>query len=179
MAHGNPMPLVYLAGFGAMLSLQHTLREWMTYGEEGNPFLNEMFDEDEETARFIYNAFERGGLFGVFQFVADYVVGSRIGRQSFDPGGTLIPAYNLLRRFGDALAGLLQAVNTDAREQAKGLRKAFDNFTRLTPLLSITGQLRKDLVDYVTPKAPRKRKGAFSFPSTNAFGGNSFKSFGR
>ena len=179
MAHGNPMPLVYLAGFGAMLSLQHTLREWMTYGEEGNPFLNEMFDEDEETARFIYNAFERGGLFGVFQFVADYVVGSRIGRQSFDPGGTMIPAYNLLRRFGDALAGLLQAVNTDAREQAKGLRKAFDNFTRLTPLLSITGQLRKDLVDYVTPKAPRKRKGVFSFPSMKAFGGSSFKSFGR
>ena len=177
--NGNPMPLVYLAGFGAMLSLQHTLREWMTYGEEGNPFLNEMFDEDDETLRFVYNAFERGGLFGVFQFVADFVVGSRIGRQSFDPGGTLIPAYNLVKRFGDSLAGLLQAVSTDAREQAKGLRKAFDNFTRLLPLISITGQARKDLVDYVTPKAPRRRKGVFSFPNMKAFGGSSFKSFGR
>lgn len=181
MAHGNPMPLVYLAGFGAMLSLQHSLREWMTYGEEGNPFLNEMFDEEDDTLRFVYNAFERGGLFGVFQFAADFIVGSRIGRQSFDPGGTLIPAYNLVKRFGDVLAGLVQSVNTDAREQAKGLRKAFDNFTRLLPLISITGQARKDLVDYVTPKAGRKKKNSsfnFNF-NTKAFGGNSFKSFGQ
>lgn len=181
MSHGNPMPLVYLAGFGAVLSMQHSLREWMTYGEEGNPFLNEMFDEEDETLRFVYNAFERGGLFGVFQFAADFVVGSRIGRQSFDPGGTLIPAYNLVKRFGDVFAGLIQAVNTDAREQSKGLRKAFDNLTRLLPLISIAGQTRKDLVDYVTPKAGRKKKNSsfnFNF-NTKAFGGNSFKSFGR
>ena len=181
MAHGNPMPLVYLAGFGAMLSLQHSLREWMTYGEEGNPFLNEMFDEEDETLRFVYNAFERGGLFGVFQFAADFVVGSRIGRQSWNPAGSLIPAYNLLTRFGDSVAGLFQAINTDAREQAKGLRKAFDNFTRLLPLISISGQARKDLVDYVTPKAGRKKKNSsfnFNF-NTKAFGGSSFKSFGR
>ena len=181
MAHGNPMPLVYLAGFGAVLSMQHSLREWMTYGEEGNPFLNEMFDEEDETLRFVYNAFERGGLFGVFQFAADFIVGSRIGRQSFDPGGTLIPAYNLMKRFFDVGAGLIQAVNTDAREQAKGLRKAFDNFTRLLPLISIAGQSRKDLVDYVTPTAGRKKKNkSFNFNfNTKAFGGNSFKSFGR
>ena len=120
-------------------------------------------------------------MFGVFQFAADFIVGSRIGRQSFDPGGTLIPAYNLVKRFGDVLAGLVQSLNTDAREQAKGLRKAFDNFTRLLPLISITGQARKDLVDYVTPKAGRKKKNSsfnFNF-NTKAFGGNSFKSFGQ
>jgi len=181
MVHGNPMPLVYLAGFGAILSLQHSLREWMTYGEDGNPFLNQVFEEGEETQRFIFNAFERGGLFGVFQFASDYIVGSRIGRQSFDPGGTLIPSYNLLRRIGDIGQGLIQSVSTDPKEQSKGWRKAVDNFTRIVPLLSISGQARKDLVDEIAPKSGRTKKNKnfnFNF-GTKAFGGGNFKSFNR
>ena len=37
---GNPMPIIYLAGFGALNAMMYEMKEWLRYGEEGNPYLN-------------------------------------------------------------------------------------------------------------------------------------------
>lgn len=177
----NPTPLLLLIGAAAGISAVSLFREWVTYGEEGNPYLNQTFDkEDDAVARFIYNMFERGGLFGIFQPIADFVVGSKYGRQDPDPADSMFPTYNILRKILTIVSGLTQASTTDDRERAKGIRRAVDQLTRLVPLLNVSGQLRKDFVDSVAPKVGRKKSNkSFNFNfNTKAFGGNNFKSFG-
>ena len=177
----NPTPLLLLLGASATMSAMYMFREWVTYGEEGNPRLNEMFEEDEEIQRFIYNMFERGGLFGVFQPIADFWVGSRLGRSDFNLFDAAFPFANVVQKIIDIGAGLAQSSTTDERERAKGFRKSVDQLTRLVPLLNTSGQLRKDFVDSVAPSVGRKKKNkSFNFNfNTKAFGGNNFKAFGK
>jgi hypothetical protein len=177
----NPTPLLLLIGAAAGISAVSLFREWVTYGEEGNPYLNQTFGEDEDVERFIYNMFERGGLFGIFQPIADFVVGSKYGRQDPDPIDSLLPTYNIIRKILTIASGLTQASTTDDRERAKGFRRAIDQLTRLVPLLNTSGQYRKDLLDSVAPSVGRKKKNkSFNFNfNTKAFGGNNFKAFGK
>jgi hypothetical protein len=153
---GNVMPLIYLAGFGALNAMIYEYKEWLRYGEEGNPYMNRLGFEKGTAGRFIYTAMERGGLFGPAQFVVDAVLGTRIG-SDFDIAGTLIPVYNSANRAGAAVFGLLGAPMSENPDRA--FRKGIDDLTRLIPFLNASGQFRKDFVTGITgvPQSGKKQ----------------------
>ena len=89
------MPLIYLAGFGALNAMLYEFKEWLRYGEEGNPYMNRLGFEKGTSGRFIYTAIERGGLFGPSQFFVDVILGTRVGTGTSDIGGALIRPITL------------------------------------------------------------------------------------
>ena len=48
------MPIIYLAGFGAFSAMMYEMKEWLRYGEEGNPYMNRLGFEKGNPLRFIY-----------------------------------------------------------------------------------------------------------------------------
>ena len=103
---GNPMPIIYLAGFGALNAMLYEFKEWLRYGEEGNPYLNRLGLEKDNPLRFIYLALERGGLFGPAQIFVDFLLGTRTASDQ-RPIESLVPVMNIVTR---ALSGTAKII---------------------------------------------------------------------
>ena len=153
---GNVMPLVYLAGFGALNAMLYEFKEWLRYGEEGNPYMNRLGFEKGTSGRFIYTALERGGLFGPAQFFVDVILGTRVGIGTSDIGGALIPTYNLANRALNGMALIIDAPMSDNPERK--FRRGVDELSRLVPGLNAAGQYRSDFVTAITGVSPGNRK---------------------
>lgn len=155
LGKGNPMPLMYLAGFGLANAMLYEWREWMRYGDEGNPYMNRIGMGKDNPHRLLYVAFERGGLFGPTQYALDVVLGSRIGSDS-GIVGTLAPSLNIADR---VIMGLATAANIPASEnKARTTRKALDHLSRAVPVLNAMGQYRADAVNKISGYTPGKRR---------------------
>ena len=153
---GNVMPLVYLAGFGALNAMLYEFKEWLRYGEEGNPYLNRIGLEKDSPYRFAYLAAERGGLFGPAQFAVDTIVGTRVGTGGSDIAGALVPTYNLANRLLNGVAMIIDAPMSDNPERK--FRRGVDELSRLVPGLNAAGQYRSDFVTAITGVSPGNRK---------------------
>jgi hypothetical protein len=153
---GNPMPLIYLAGFGALNAMLYEMKEWLRYGEEGNPYLNRLGLEKDNPLRFIYLAFERGGLFGPSQLFIDTLLGTRVGNVA-DPVGSLIPTMNIVNRAIGGTAKIIMAPVADDSERA--FRQGVDDLSRLVPILNASGQFRSDFVTSITGVGVGRKKG--------------------
>lgn len=153
---GNPMPLIYLAGFGALNAMLYEMKEWLRYGEEGNPYLNRIGLEKDNPLRFIYLAFERGGLFGPSQIFIDTLLGTRVGNVA-DPVGSLIPTMNIVNRAIGGTAKIIMAPVADDSERA--FRQGVDDLSRLVPILNASGQFRSEFVTSITGVGVGRKKG--------------------
>lgn len=155
---GNVMPLIYLAGFGALNAILYEWKEWMRYGEEGNPYLNRIGLEKDNPYRFLFLALERGGLFGPSQFAVDTILGTRVGTGGSDIAGALIPTYNLANRALNGVANIIDAPMSDNPERK--FRRGVDELSRLVPGLNSSGQFRSDFVTSITGVGVGKKKGS-------------------
>ena len=154
---GNPMPIIYLAGFGALNAMMYEMKEWLRYGEEGNPYLNRIGLEKDNPLRFIYLAFERGGLFGHAQIFIDFLLGTRTSSDQ-RPIESLVPVMNIVNR---AITGTFKIVMAPTSENPDRMfRSGVDDLSRLVPILNASGQFRSDFVTQITGVATgRRRKG--------------------
>jgi hypothetical protein len=155
MAHGNPLPLVYLAGFGLSAALAYEWREWMRYGEEGNPYMNKLGLEKGDPMRFAYLMLERGGLMGPFQLVSDLMLGTRVGSGS-GYISNLVPSLNVAERVLTGLAVGIQAPMAD--DPAKQWRRSLDNLSRATPFLNAMGNYRTEFINELSGYTPGRKK---------------------
>ena len=156
---GNVMPLIYLAGFGALNAVMYEMKEWLRYGEEGNPYLNRIGLEKDNPYRFLFLALERGGLFGPTQFAVDTVLGTRVGTGGSDIAGALVPSYNLANRALNGVANIIDAPFSENPDRK--FRRGVDELSRLVPGLNAAGQFRSDFVTQITGVEPgRRRKGS-------------------
>tara|TARA_B100000035_G_scaffold92368_2_gene78033 strand:- start:1104 stop:9533 length:8430 start_codon:yes stop_codon:yes gene_type:complete len=153
---GNVMPLIYLAGFGALNAVMYEMKEWLRYGEEGNPYLNRIGLEKDNPYRFLFLALERGGLFGPAQFAVDTVLGTRVGTGGSDIAGALVPSYNLANRALNGVAYIIDAPFSENPD--KKFRRGVDELSRLVPGLNAAGQFRSDFVTQITGVEPGRRK---------------------
>ena len=155
LTHGNVMPLIYLAGFGALSAMMYEFKEWLRYGEEGNPYMNRLGFEKGTASRFIYTAMERGGLFGPAQFFVDAVIGTRTGA-GFDPAAALVPTYNLVQR---GVGGVVKIVSAPIADDPERMyRSGVNDLTRTIPGLNAMGEYRSDFVTSITGVEPGNRK---------------------
>ena len=153
------MPLIYLAGFGALNAVMYEMKEWLRYGEEGNPYLNRIGLEKDNPYRFLFLALERGGLFGPAQFAVDTVLGTRVGTGGSDIAGALVPSYNLANRALNGVANIIDAPFSENPDRK--FRRGVDELSRLVPGLNAAGQFRSDFVTQITGVEPgRRRKGS-------------------
>jgi len=153
---GNVMPLIYLAGFGALNAVMYEMKEWLRYGEEGNPYLNRIGLEKDNPYRFLFLALERGGLFGPAQFAVDTILGTRVGTGGSDIAGALVPSYNLANRALNGVAYIIDAPFSENPD--KKFRRGVDELSRLVPGLNAAGQFRSDFVTQITGVEPGRRK---------------------
>ena len=153
---GNPMPIIYLAGFGALNAMMYEMKEWLRYGEEGNPYLNRIGLEKDNPLRFVYLAFERGGLFGPAQIFIDFLLGTRTASDQ-DPFSSLVPVINIVNRGISGTAKILMAPTSENPDRA--FRSGVDDLSRLVPILNASGQFRSDFVTEITGVKPGRRKG--------------------
>ena len=169
----NPMPLIYLAGFGMMSAQLYEWREWARWGDEGNPYLNKIGLEKGNPARFAYLSIERGGMAGPFQFLMDSFIGSRTS--TVDIASSLIPTVNIVQR---GLGGVLTMGKAPFTEDPqKTMSQGLSEFTRAIPVLNATGQYRKEVVEAIsgyTKSSKSKTKGSTAF-RTPTFKRPSFK----
>lgn len=153
---GNVMPLIYLAGFGALNAVMYEMKEWLRYGEEGNPYLNRIGLEKDNPYRFLFLMLERGGLFGPAQFAVDTILGTRVGTGGSDIAGALVPSYNLANRALNGVAYIIDAPFSENPD--KKFRRGVDELSRLVPGLNSAGQFRSDFVTSITGVEPGRRK---------------------
>ena len=154
---GNPMPIIYLAGFGALNAMMYEMKEWLRYGEEGNPYLNRLGLEKDNPLRFIYLALERGGLFGPAQIFVDFLLGTRTASDQ-RPIESLVPVMNIVTRALSGTAKIIMAPTAENPDRA--FRSGVDDLSRLVPILNASGQFRSEFVTQITGVEPgRRRKG--------------------
>lgn len=167
--NGNMMPLIFLIGTMAMSGAIAELREWLIWGEEGNPALKKLRETNDPALLWIYTAAERGGAFGPIGPLVSMMSQTRAGA-SGTWTGTLVPAIGM----GDsalkvARGSFMYAATQDPAE----LRMAVDGLTRFVPGLVWTGTSlafdtnRADVVDALAPRASQVPAAA---PSSNPRG---------
>tara|TARA_R100001594_G_scaffold32864_3_gene61070 strand:+ start:21107 stop:31054 length:9948 start_codon:yes stop_codon:yes gene_type:complete len=150
--HGNPSPLIWLAGFGFLSAWAYEQREWVRWGEEGNPYLNRIgLGKDNQAERTMYLAIERGNMAGPLQFAIDMYTGSRLG--TLDLGPTLIPTLNVLYRTVGGTGRTLNAPFTD--DPRKEFRAGLNDLTRGLPMINAMGQYRIDAINTISGYTPR------------------------
>lgn len=157
--NGNMMPLIFLIGTIAMAGALAELREWLVWGEEGNPALKKLRETNSPEALWLYTALERGGAFGPASLAVSMMSQTRAG-SSGTWTGTLIPAVGM----GDnvlkvARGGFMYSATGDTAE----LRLAADGLTRLVPGAVWTGTSmafgtnRSDVVNAIAPTKTQQR----------------------
>lgn len=157
--HGNLMPLIFLIATVAMAGAISDLREWLVYGEEGNPALNKLRAAGSPEGVWRYSAAERGGLFGPLSPLVSMMSQTRAG-SSGTWAGTLVPAIGI----GDnvlkvARGGFMYAATQDPKE----LRLMADGLTRLVPGAIWTGSAtlggpnRTEALNAIAPTATQQR----------------------
>ena len=136
--------------------MMYEMKEWLRYGEEGNPYLNRIGLEKDNPLRFVYLAFERGGLFGPAQIFIDFLLGTRTASDQ-DPFSSLVPVINIVNRGISGTAKILMAPTSENPDRA--FRSGVDDLSRLVPILNASGQFRSDFVTEITGVKPGRRKG--------------------
>ena len=156
LRHGNIMPLIYLAGFGALSAMMYEFKEWLRYGEEGNPYMNRLgFEKGTASGRFIYTAMERGGLFGPAQFFVDAVLGTRTGA-GLDIGS--LTCSDIQPDTACASGGLVKIITHQSPTIQRKFRRGVDELSRTIPGLNAMGEYRSDFVTAITGVSPGNRK---------------------
>ena len=153
----NPMPLVYLVGFGLANAMLFEWREWLRYGEEGNPYMARIGLGKDNPMRTAYLAMERGGLFGPAQYGVDLVLGTRIAT-GYSLASTLVPTLNIVDRGLGGIGAFVEAPFAEVPERS--IRKGLNELTRAIPLINTMGETRIDAINRISGYTPgRKRKG--------------------
>lgn len=143
----NISPLLGLSVVVMMGVMLYELREWIRFGDEGNPFYNRLGLEKGDPARTILTAMDRGGLWAFMQPFVDAFLGSRIGKNP-NLGSAFSPSIGMAESY---LKGMFKVLLPKDEQE---FRQGVSEITRNVPILNMLGEARQDLVTQITGIAP-------------------------
>lgn len=148
---GNPVPLMGVGLAAFLAALLYELREWMRWGEEGNPYYARLGLKKDDPRRFALQMVDRGGLWGPAEPVASMIYGAKTGNAG-SIAGAMVPTLSMADR---AVSGVSNLVIAAATGDGKYYRAGVDNLTRVMPVVNALGQYRVDLVTDITGVKPK------------------------
>lgn len=147
--HGNPFPLIWLAGYAALAALTARLWEWIMWGKQGNPSWRRAGLHDRPETQLLLSTISRGGLVGPYQMFVDIIAMNRTAQGGSAAAGW-VPSANIVDRVQNLASGTARLVISGFDNPA-ALRDVVNSATLLVPGLSAAGGWRQGLVDSIVP----------------------------